>query len=72
MHRTIPANGRSVEDFSGQSETGDFSEALRNATHKARLTLAADSIEWRLLHVGGVATAASTTVVATIKAKANG
>lgn len=70
MHRLMPANGRSIEDFTGQSVTGDISEALRNAANKARLTLAADSIDWKVLHLGGTTTAAGSTVIATIKAKA--
>ncbi len=70
MYKLLPANGRSIEDFTGQSVTGDIAEALVNATTKARLTLAAEAIEWNLLHISGTTTAESTTVVATIKAKA--
>ncbi len=70
MHRLVPANGRSIEDFTGQSVKGDIAEALANATDKARRTLAAEAIEWKLLHLSGTTTARSTTVVATIKAKA--
>jgi len=68
----MPANGRSVEDFTGQSVTGDVAEALANAANKARLTLAAESIEWKLLNLSGTTTARGTTVVATIKAKVSG
>lgn len=70
MYKLLPANGRSIEDFTGQSVTGDIAEALVNATTKARLTLAAEAIEWNLLHISGTTTAECTTVVATIKAKA--
>ena len=70
MYKTLPANGRSIEDFTGQSVKGDVAEALANATTKARLTLAAESIEWKLLNFTGTTTATGTTVVATIKAKA--
>jgi hypothetical protein len=69
MHKLLPANGRSIEDFTGQSVKGDIAEALANATTKARLTLAAEAIEWKLLHLSGTTTATNTTVVATIKAK---
>ncbi|MBK8477370.1 MAG: hypothetical protein IPL39_14045 [Opitutaceae bacterium] len=71
MHKLIPANGRSVEDFTGQSVSGDFGEALGAATTKARLTLGAESIDWRLVHLSGTTTAARTTLTATIKAKSS-
>lgn len=70
MNRILPANGRSIEDFTGQSARGDSAEALANATAKARLTLGAEAIEWKLINFSGTTTAAGTTVVATIKAKA--
>ncbi len=70
MYKTLPANGRSIEDFTGQSVTGDIAEALANATSKARLTLASDAIEWKLINFSGTTTATGSTVVATIKAKA--
>ena len=70
MYKLLPANGRSIEDFTGQSVKGDIAEALANATDKARRTLAAETIEWKLLHLNGTTTAKNTTVVATIKAKA--
>lgn len=70
MYKLMAANGRSIEDFTGQSVTGDIAEALTNATTKARLTLATEAIEWKLLHLSGTSTAAQTTVVATIRAKA--
>ncbi len=72
MHRLMPANGRSVEDFTGQSVTGDVAEALANAANKARLTLAAEAIEWKLLNLSGTTTAAGSSVVATIRAKTVG
>lgn len=72
MHRLLPANGRSIEDFTGQSARGDIAEAVANAADKARRTLAAEAIDWRLLHLSGTTTAGGTVVVATIKAKASG
>ena len=70
MYRTLPANGRSIEDFTGQSVKGDIAEALASAASKARLTLGAEKIEWKLLNLSGTSTATSTTITATIKAKA--
>lgn len=71
MHKLMPANGRSVEDFTGKSVKGDLAEALEAATTKARLTLGAESIDWKLLHFSGTTNEKTTTVIATIKAKAS-
>lgn len=71
MYRLIAANGRSIEDFTGTSVTGDLAEALEAATTKARLTLGAESIDWKLVGFTGTTTAARTTILATIKAKAS-
>ncbi len=51
---------------------GDIAAAPANATDKARRTLAAEVVEWKLLHLSGTTTAKSTTVVVTIKAKGTG
>ncbi len=69
MNSILPANGRSIEDFSGKSLKGDIGEAMHNAVAKARKTLASETIEWQLLSLSGTASATSSTVVAKIKAK---
>lgn len=69
MYRTMSANGRSVEDFVGESTEGDLGEALSNAVAKARLTLDAPSIDWHLVSLSGRSTAKQSSVVAVIKAK---
>ncbi len=71
MHKLMPANGRSVEDFTGSSVKGDLAEALEAATTKARLTLGAESIDWKLVELSGTTTATRSTVIATIKANAS-
>lgn len=58
-----------MEDFVGESTDGDLGEALSNAVAKARLTLGAQSIDWRLISLTGRSNAVRSTVVAAIKAK---
>ncbi len=70
MNTILQPGGRTIEEFIGRSETGDFNEALRAAVKEAKLTLGTDSIRWKVDTLSGITqAAASDSVVVTIKAK---
>ncbi len=70
MNTTLQPGGRSIEEFLGQSKTGDFNHALSEAIKEAKLTLHSDTIRWQLLYLSGTTTPAGPDRLAvTIKAK---
>ena len=70
MNTILQPGGRTIEEFIGRSEAGDFNEALRAAVKEAKLTLGTDSIRWKVDTLSGVThAAASDSIVVTIKAK---
>lgn len=70
MNTTLQRGGRSIEEFLGQSQTGDFNGALGEAIREAKLTLGSDTIRWQLLYLSGVTTPSGPGALAvTIKAK---
>lgn len=69
MKTHLPAYGRTVEEFVGRSERGDFNQALASALRSAQLTLGSEEIRWNMLQLGGHTAPGGHVLTVSIKAR---
>lgn len=69
MKRLLQASGRTIEEFVGTSDRGEFNQALAGAIKTAQLTLGTEEIRWTMLQLSGQTAPGAHTLTVAIKAK---